>query len=181
MTIANKGEAGDLLKSARTPKAKAVELHETSMSADGVMQMRKVEDPVPIEAGASLVLKPGGMHLMLLGLEDALKAGENLILTLDFDKAGVDRSGGAGCRECTERQSLARSAVDDALGQRSLEIGETAEMQQPRLRSRRASPARRSEWSISPNDLARLTGTALERDIEHRLRAVPPVNGRVIS
>lgn len=87
MTIANKGEAGDLLKSARTPKAKAVELHETSMSA-GVMQMRKVEDPVPIEAGASLVLKPGGMHLMLLGLEDALKAGENLILTLDFDKAG---------------------------------------------------------------------------------------------
>jgi len=88
MTIANKGEADDLLKSARTPKAKAVELHETNMSADGVMQMRKVEDPVPIEAGASLVLKPGGMHLMLLGLEDALKAGENLILTLDFDKAG---------------------------------------------------------------------------------------------
>ena len=89
MTIANNGEAGDLLKSARTPKAKAVELHETSMSADGVMQMRKVEDPVPIEAGASLVLKPGGMHLMLLGLEDALKAGEDLILTLDFDKAGL--------------------------------------------------------------------------------------------
>jgi copper(I)-binding protein len=88
MTIANKGQDGDLLKSARTPKAKAVELHETSMSADGVMQMRKVEEPVPIEAGASLALKPGGMHLMLLGLEDALKAGENLILTLDFAKAG---------------------------------------------------------------------------------------------
>jgi periplasmic copper chaperone A len=88
MTIANKGADGDLLKSARTPRAKAVELHETSMGADGVMQMRKVEDPVPIEAGASLALKPGGMHLMLLGLEDALKAGESLILTLDFAKAG---------------------------------------------------------------------------------------------
>jgi periplasmic copper chaperone A len=89
MTIANKGDAGDRLKSARTPKAKAVELHQTTMTADGVMQMRKVEDGLPIEAGASLVLEPGGAHLMLLGLEDALRAGEELILTLEFANAGV--------------------------------------------------------------------------------------------
>ena len=37
---------------------------------------------------ASLVLKPDGTHLMLLGLEDALKAGEQLILTLEFANAG---------------------------------------------------------------------------------------------
>ena len=49
MTIANKSDTGDLLKSARTPKAKAVELHQTTMTADGIMQMRKVEGPVPIE------------------------------------------------------------------------------------------------------------------------------------
>ena len=89
MTIANKGDAGDRLKSARTPKAKAVELHQTTMTADGVMQMRKVEDGLPIEAGASLVLEPGGAHLMLLGLEDALRAGEELILTLEFANAGA--------------------------------------------------------------------------------------------
>ena len=89
MTIANKGDTRDMLKSARTPKAKAVELHQTTMTADGVMQMRKVEGAVPIEAGASLVLKPGGTHLMLLGLEDALRAGEELILTLEFVNAGV--------------------------------------------------------------------------------------------
>jgi copper(I)-binding protein len=89
MTIANKGDTGDMLKSARTPKAKAVELHQTTMTADGVMQMRKVEGAVPIEAGASLVLKPGGTHLMLLGLEDALRAGEELILTLEFVNAGA--------------------------------------------------------------------------------------------
>ena len=76
MTIANKGDTDDLLKSARTPKAKAVELHQTTMTADGVMQMRKVEDGLPVEAGASLVLAPGGTHFMLLGLEDALQAGE---------------------------------------------------------------------------------------------------------
>jgi hypothetical protein len=53
------------------------------------MQMRKIEGAVPIEAGASLVLKPGGTHLMLLGLEDALRAGEELILTLEFVNAGA--------------------------------------------------------------------------------------------
>lgn len=89
MTIANKGDTRDMLKSARTPKAKAVELHQTTMTADGVMQMRKIEGAVPIEAGASLVLKPGGTHLMLLGLEDALRAGEELILTLEFVNAGA--------------------------------------------------------------------------------------------
>ena len=88
MTIANKGDAGDLLKSARTPKAQSVELHQTIMTDDGVMQMRKVEGAVPIEAGASLVLRPGGTHLMLLGLQDALAAGEELILTLEFANAG---------------------------------------------------------------------------------------------
>ena len=88
MTIANKGHTGDMLKSARTPKAKAVELHQTTMTADGVMQMRKVEDGLPVEAGSSLVLEPGGAHFMLLGLEDALKVGEELILTLEFANAG---------------------------------------------------------------------------------------------
>jgi copper(I)-binding protein len=88
MTITNKGDAADRLTSARTPKAEKVELHQTTMTADGVMQMRKVEDGLPIEAGAELVLAPGGTHLMLVGLEDALRAGEELVLTLEFDKAG---------------------------------------------------------------------------------------------
>jgi copper(I)-binding protein len=88
MTIANKSDTGDLLKSARTPRAKSVELHQSTMTADGVMQMRKVEGAIPIEAGESLVLQPGGTHLMLLGIEDALNAGEQLILTLEFAKAG---------------------------------------------------------------------------------------------
>jgi copper(I)-binding protein len=88
MTIANKGAGADLLKSARTPKAKSVELHQTSMTAAGVMQMRKVEDGLPVEAGGELALAPGGTHFMLLGLEDALEAGEELVLTLEFAKAG---------------------------------------------------------------------------------------------
>ena len=89
MTIANKWPAADRLKSARTSKAKSVELHQTTMTADGVMQMRQIEDGLPVEAGSSLVLAPGGTHFMLLGLEDALEAGQNLVLTLEFAKAGL--------------------------------------------------------------------------------------------
>jgi periplasmic copper chaperone A len=89
MTIANRGASEDVLQSARSPKAKAVELHQTTMTADGVMQMREVEDGLPIEAGASVALAPGGTHLMVLGLENALNAGEKLMLTLEFAKAGL--------------------------------------------------------------------------------------------
>jgi copper(I)-binding protein len=87
MTIANKGAVPDRLKSARTSKAKSVELHQTTMTADGVMQMRQLEDGLPVEPGSPLVLQPGGTHFMLLGLEEALEAGQNLILTLEFANA----------------------------------------------------------------------------------------------
>ena len=89
MTIDNQGDTDDVLKSARTPRAKAVEMHQATMTADGVMQMRKVEGGLPIEAGASLVFEPGGTHLMLVELEDAVKAGEKLMLTLEFARAGA--------------------------------------------------------------------------------------------
>jgi periplasmic copper chaperone A len=89
MTIANNGTTDDQLKSARTPKAKSVELHQTTMTANGVMQMRPVEGGLPVEAGSSLVLRPGGAHFMLVGLEDALEAGQDLVLTLEFAKAGL--------------------------------------------------------------------------------------------
>jgi periplasmic copper chaperone A len=89
MTIANKGKADDLLKSARTVKAEAVELQQARATAGGVMQMRKIEHGIPVEAGTTLVLKPGGAHFMLVGLEDALEAGQQLVLTLEFAKAGI--------------------------------------------------------------------------------------------
>ncbi|MEX2165783.1 MAG: copper chaperone PCu(A)C [Methyloceanibacter sp.] len=89
MTIANQGEGSDVLTAARTPKAKAIELHQTTMTAEGVMQMRQIKDGLPIEAGKTIELKPGGIHFMLLGLDGGLNAGEALPLTLEFAKAGA--------------------------------------------------------------------------------------------
>jgi copper(I)-binding protein len=88
MTIANQGHEADVLKRVHTKTAKAVEINQPTVTADGVMQMRKVEGGLPIKAGASLVFEPGGTQLMLLGLTDALDAGEQLLLTLEFDRAG---------------------------------------------------------------------------------------------
>ena len=58
------------------------------MSEDGVMQMRPLEEGLPIAAGAAATLKPGGMHIMVMGLDAALEEGSELPLTLEFDKAG---------------------------------------------------------------------------------------------
>jgi len=88
MTITNNGDADDVLQSARSADAKAVELHKTTMTADGIMQMRQVRDGLPIAAGGTLKLSPGGTHLMVMGLDDALAAGGEFPLTLEFAKSG---------------------------------------------------------------------------------------------
>ena len=60
-----------------------VSLHETTL-VDGVSRMRAVER-LPIAAGATVELKPGGLHLMLLQPEVALKEGAQLPLRLSLE------------------------------------------------------------------------------------------------
>ena len=89
MTIANKGKRADILKSAHTRKARLVEMRQLTMTSDGIKKVSKLEGGLPIAAGGSVVLGPDGTHLMLVGLEDALEAGEDVILTLEFARAGA--------------------------------------------------------------------------------------------
>jgi copper(I)-binding protein len=77
---------GDRLVGARSPAAGAVELHSHVMEK-GIAKMRRV-DAIALRAGASVVLKPSGYHLMLTGLHAPLKEGDLLKLTLVFEKAG---------------------------------------------------------------------------------------------
>lgn len=88
MKIMNHSEADDTLVGARSPKAESVELHQTSMTADGIVQMREVEGGLPVAAGGTLELAPGGTHLMIMGLDEALEAGGELPVTLEFSKTG---------------------------------------------------------------------------------------------
>jgi periplasmic copper chaperone A len=86
VTIVNHGGSPDALVRATTDAAKTVELHET-VQEGGVMKMR----PLPrfeVPGGGRLEMKPGGYHLMLLGLNRDLKPGDTVRVTLTFDKAG---------------------------------------------------------------------------------------------
>jgi periplasmic copper chaperone A len=88
MTITNAGDQDDVLKAAKSPRAKDVELHETKMTEDGIMQMRPLEGGLPVAAGATVAFKPGGLHVMVMGLDGPLDEGAELPLTLEFEKAG---------------------------------------------------------------------------------------------
>jgi copper(I)-binding protein len=80
------GSANDRLLSASAGVSKMVELH--TMEMDGnVMRMRAI-DAIAIPAGATVELKPGGNHVMFMGLTQTLKAGARFPLTLRFEKAG---------------------------------------------------------------------------------------------
>ena len=70
-----------------SPAAAMVELHSSSMKG-GTMQMRAVES-IDLPAGKAVALKPGAMHVMLMGLAKPAAAGESfpLVFTIE-DKRG---------------------------------------------------------------------------------------------
>jgi periplasmic copper chaperone A len=80
------GGAADKLVSARADVSKTVELHTMTMEGD-VMRMREI-GAIDVPAGRTVELKPGGLHVMFIGIHKPLKAGDSFPLTLRFEKAG---------------------------------------------------------------------------------------------
>jgi periplasmic copper chaperone A len=80
------GSTPDRLLGANASISKEVELH--TMEMDGnVMRMRQIEG-IDIPAGKSVELKPGGQHVMFVGLKQTLKNGAHFPIKLRFQKAG---------------------------------------------------------------------------------------------
>lgn len=87
LTIRNESGADDrLLAVAADAVAGMAMLHTNIMQGD-VMKMRPV-DGIDIKTGQTATLKPGGYHVMLMGLKAPLKEGQHFPLTLKFEKAG---------------------------------------------------------------------------------------------
>lgn len=78
------------LVGARSPAAEQVEIHEMAMQGQ-MMRMRQVAS-LALPQGRAVALAPGGYHLMLIGLKQPLRAGEQAALTLVFEDAGGRRS-----------------------------------------------------------------------------------------
>lgn len=85
--IANRGPAADTLIAAASPVADRIEIHE-SMVMGGQAMMHPRPGGLAIPAGGTAELKPGGFHLMMMGLKRPLKTGEHFPATLTFKKAG---------------------------------------------------------------------------------------------
>lgn len=85
LTIHNPG-AADRLLGIEAGVSGMVELHTMAMQGD-VMQMRRIE-AVNVPAGRTVQLKPGGLHVMFMGLKAPLKQGDTFPLKLKFERAG---------------------------------------------------------------------------------------------
>lgn len=86
LTVTTQGQAPDRLIAAETPRAAKAELHTMMMDGD-IMKMRQVS-AVEINPGEPTLLKPGGLHIMLIGLKAPLREKDSFPMTLTFEKAG---------------------------------------------------------------------------------------------
>jgi periplasmic copper chaperone A len=85
--ITNNGSAPDRLLGGSSPVAGKFELHEMSMGG-GVAKMRELTSGLEIKPGETVELKPGGSHVMFVGLKRPLERGKPFTATLQFEKAG---------------------------------------------------------------------------------------------
>lgn len=87
MMLANEGREADRLVGAKADVAKVVEIHETRMEGD-VTKMQMLPDGIEIPAGGQVQLKPGGYHVMLIGLQRNLYVDDEFAIELLFEKSG---------------------------------------------------------------------------------------------
>jgi periplasmic copper chaperone A len=87
LTITNPGSA-DRLLSIQCTIAGAAMIHQTTTDTSGMTGMAMVES-LPIPAGATVTLAPGGTHVMISGLTQAVSEGGSVELRLVFEYAGA--------------------------------------------------------------------------------------------
>ncbi|TRZ60847.1 copper chaperone PCu(A)C [Pseudomonas alloputida] len=90
-----------------SPVAKTVQVHEMTMNGD-VMGMREVK-AVELPAGKAVILDPNGLHVMLMGLNNQVKEGDKVPLTLTIEDA-------KGAKETLDVQAQVRALNADAGG-----------------------------------------------------------------
>jgi copper(I)-binding protein len=87
LEVENRGDAPIGLRVAESGVAKRVEMHETVRDGD---MLRMVHQPegVEVAAGSSLIFEPGGFHIMLFELGEALEAGQHFDLEMVAEPGG---------------------------------------------------------------------------------------------
>lgn len=89
MSIINEAATDDRLVLASTPAAKRSEFHSTSETGDGIVRMQQLPEGIALPSGQPVAFERGGLHLMLMGLEQGLSRGDEIALTLEIEEAGT--------------------------------------------------------------------------------------------
>jgi copper(I)-binding protein len=84
MTVSNTGSAAQRLSCVSSDAAAQCQIHEMTMDG-GVMKMRPVQGGLEVKPGETVTLKPGGFHIMLVGLKEPLQAGKSLDATFKVE------------------------------------------------------------------------------------------------
>lgn len=87
VTVTNTGDAPDRLIAVKGTAARSIQLHTHKMQ-DGAMVMTQIEGGVALATGETVTFKPGGNHIMMMGLTAPLVEGETVPLVLVFESAG---------------------------------------------------------------------------------------------
>lgn len=82
LQLENSSDKPHYVINASSTVSRVVELH-AHIHENGMMKMRRIEE-IEIPANGKTVLKPGGLHIMLIGLHDALSIGQKVAITLEF-------------------------------------------------------------------------------------------------
>lgn len=83
MELTNGSSQAHALVAAESPACRVAELHSHVMQ-DGMMSMRRVER-IDLPAGETVALEPGGLHLMMIDLQQSLEPGQEIPVTLVFE------------------------------------------------------------------------------------------------
>jgi copper(I)-binding protein len=103
-TLHNASTQALLISSVSSDVSTSAELHGMSMH-DGVMRMRHLDSGLSLKAGETVQLQPGGLHLMLFGLQRPLRAGDTVLLHFRiFD--GREISAAAPVRESVLEKNI---------------------------------------------------------------------------
>lgn len=90
MRIINRGDNADRLIAAEAKFSKITQVHSMTV-VDNIMRMQEVDGGLEIKSGEEVTLKPGGYHIMFMGLEEQMLEGEIRTVILHFKDAGAMR------------------------------------------------------------------------------------------
>lgn len=89
MQLKNTSDQKHAIVNAKSTISKVVELH-THTHENGMMKMRQVEK-MEIPANGETILQPGGLHIMLIGLQSTLTLDQKVALTLEFEDGSTKK------------------------------------------------------------------------------------------